>query len=84
MKKMIILIVLATLCFAACKSKEEKQAEEKEKKEKKVSKRDYSINVNNSFNDIFFDSSLLETFVSENKIEEELARRMKSFYNTRN
>lgn len=84
MKNKFIILAIVTLLIAGCKSAEEKQAEEKAKKEKKVSKRDYSINVNNSFNDIFLDSSRLENFISGKKVDDETARRMRSFYNTRN
>jgi len=52
--------------------------------EKKISKRDYSINRSNSYSDLFFDSSALESFIVSNKVNDTISRRMRSFYNTRN
>ena len=49
-----------------------------------MSKRDLSINAENAYNDIFFDSMLLVKFIAENKLDDTLARRITSFYNTRN
>lgn len=54
------------------------------KEEKKISKRDYSINASNAYNTIFFDSMLLVKFLADNNVDEELTRRMTSFYNVRN
>jgi murein L,D-transpeptidase YcbB/YkuD len=52
--------------------------------EKKVSRRDYSISKQNSFNDLFLDSLEVEGFLSKNNIADSLAQRIRSFYNTRN
>ncbi|MDB5250519.1 MAG: L,D-transpeptidase family protein [Segetibacter sp.] len=52
--------------------------------EKKVSKRDYSISRANSYSDLFFDSSALESFIVANNVNDTISRRMRSFYNTRN
>ncbi len=54
------------------------------KTEKKISKRDFGITPANSYSDLFFDSSQMESFISQNKIPDSVARRMRSFYNTRN
>ena len=56
----------------------------KSEKEKKISKRDFSINVSNGYNNIFFDSLALVKFIETNQIPDTLSRRMISFYNTRN
>ena len=53
-------------------------------KEKKISKRDRSITKENSYNDIFLDSSNLENFIIANKVPDSLSRRLRSFYNARN
>ena len=54
------------------------------KKEKNLSGRDYSISKENAYNDLFLDSSKLETFIVKNNIPDSLAGLMRSFYNTRN
>jgi murein L,D-transpeptidase YcbB/YkuD len=52
--------------------------------QKKISKRDNSINRSNSYSTLFLDSSTMEKFIADKKISDSVARRMRSFYNTRN
>jgi len=79
MKKSIIFVSLVFSLFSCT------NAEQQEKKEeKKVSKRVYSITKENSYSDLFLDSMAMEKFFMDNKIHDTLARRMRSFYNTRN
>src|SRR5258705_286001 len=54
------------------------------KNEKKISSRDGSISTSNSYSDLFFDSTALENFIKQKKIDDSIARRMRSFYNGRN
>lgn len=54
------------------------------KKEKNISTRDRSINPSNSYSNLFLDSTTIEKFISEKKINDTLASRMRSFYNARN
>lgn len=71
----------------SCKSKKnqsESSDQDDPKKEKKISKRDYSINTSNAYNDLFFDSMQLVNFISQPGIEPKIARRMIGFYNVRN
>src|SRR5664279_3004507 len=51
------------------------------KKQKNFSSRDYSITKENAYNDLFLDSSKLETFIVKNNISDSLAGFMRSFYN---
>src|SRR5258705_10381577 len=53
-------------------------------KEKNISKRDYSITKKNGYNDLFIDSAEVENFMRKNNIADSVARRIRSFYNTRN
>jgi murein L,D-transpeptidase YcbB/YkuD len=55
-----------------------------EKAEKKISTRDLSINRSNSFSDLFLDSNTVITFIKDQHIPDSTARRIVSFYNTRN
>ena len=55
-----------------------------EEKDKKISKRDFSINASNAYNDLFIDSLEVEKFIAEKKIADSLSRRIRSFYNARN
>jgi L,D-transpeptidase YcbB len=86
MKNIFLYTILISSLIAACQnggshnSTDDNTAESK----KKVSKRDYSINKSNSYSDLFLDSMAMEKFIVSKKIADSLARRMRSFYNTRN
>lgn len=56
----------------------------KSQSEKKISKRDVSITRANSYSDLFIDSLAVENLIKEKKINDTIARRIRSFYNTRN
>lgn len=82
MKNFFLYTVLISSLFAACQNNGNSQNESDEKKN--ISKRDYSINKSNSYSDLFLDSSAVEKFITSKKIPDSLARRIRSFYNTRN
>ena len=89
MKKIIFtlsVIILIAACNNNKKNKTNRDSgdETKSVSEKKITKRDFSITPENAYNNLFFDSLVLVNFISENKIDESLARRMRSFYNARN
>ena len=88
MKNFLGICVVMCIFFVACNNQNSKsqttETSSSAKTEKKVSKRDYSITPGNSYSDLFFDSMKMENFISQNNIPDSLARRMRSFYNTRN
>jgi murein L,D-transpeptidase YcbB/YkuD len=49
-----------------------------------ITKRDYSINSANAYNDLFLDSIRVEQFIKAEKLPDTLANRIRSFYNARN
>ncbi len=49
-----------------------------------MTKRDRSISAANAYNNLFFDSSVLVKYLADNKVDEDIERRMTSFYNARN
>lgn len=84
-----ILLYTALLCsfFTSCQNANRNKAtddEKNQKGQKKISKRDYSINRSNSYSTLFLDSAAMEKFFTDKKISDSVARRMRSFYNTRN
>jgi murein L,D-transpeptidase YcbB/YkuD len=79
MNKIFLLIIGLITFFVACTQKKKI-----EKKEKKISSRDYSITKENSYNDLFLDSTAVVNYISKNAIPDSIARRIISFYNTRN
>lgn len=79
--------------FTACKNnKNDKETTngnntgntENTENSKKITKRDYSINGSNSYSDLFLDSNTVENFIAEKKLNDTIARRLRSFYNARN
>ncbi|HET7896756.1 MAG TPA: hypothetical protein VFL47_03785, partial [Flavisolibacter sp.] len=87
-----ILIYLALICnlIAACQNANTKNSsgsssdDPEQEAKKKVSKRDLSINKANAYSDLFFDSTAMEKFITSSQLPDSIARRMRSFYNTRN
>jgi L,D-transpeptidase YcbB len=84
MKKLLLYTALCCSLFAACQGKKDSDGGDGSGDKRNISKRDYSITKANSYSDLFFDSTVMESYISQNKIPDTLARRMRSFYNTRN
>ena len=82
MKNLFFCFSLICTVFASCQNAGETDSNKTEA-EKKVSKRDYSITTANSYSDLFLDSTSMEKFISEKKLADSVARRMRSIYNTR-
>ena len=79
MKKFIPLLLFAVLCCASCNNAKDKTAEsrepemedvdapeEKTPKGKKITDRDYSINKENAYNNMFLDSMAMEKYIATN------------------
>ncbi|MEP6712519.1 MAG: L,D-transpeptidase family protein [Ferruginibacter sp.] len=87
MKKILFTLSVITLIGACNNNKSENGTETNESRktaEKKITKRDFSITSANAYNNLFFDSMALVSFIDENKIDASTARLMRSFYNARN
>ena len=79
MKKISLASFILLFVLISCN-----QNNSSDKKDKKLSKRDYSITKANAFNDIFLDSNVVENYITKNNVADSVARRIRSFYNTRN
>ena len=79
MIKNIIVFIAISVLMAACT-----QNKSSKKESKKMSSRDRSITKANAYNDLFIDSLDVEKYISSNAIPDSIARRIISFYNTRN
>jgi murein L,D-transpeptidase YcbB/YkuD len=66
-----------SLCIAACACKTKKQLPE-------IAVRDTTITVENSFTELFIDTTEFGRFISRNPMEDSLSNKMQSFYNHRN
>nr|MBP8243896.1 hypothetical protein [Chitinophagaceae bacterium] len=86
------------LIIFSCNSKKDKEEqteqpeienvdapEEKTGKAKKVTDRDYSIDENTAYNNVFLDSMAMERYIETRQLsDKKIARRIRSFYNARN
>ena len=87
MKKIFTSAALICSFFIACNNNGQSinsSENSNSETEKKTTKRDLSVTAQNSYNDIFLDSSAVEKFLSEKKIPDSLTWRIRSFYNARN
>src|SRR5215831_256851 len=87
MKRLSFYVTLLCTLFASCQTnanKEDDNGNATSEGKRNVSKRDYSINRSNSYSTLFLDSTAMEKFITDKKISDSVARRMRSFYNTRN
>ena len=95
--KKILLPVSILLLLISCKNgdKKERKTDEieienvdepiKKGKQKKITDRDYSINHQNAYNDVFLDSLAMEKYISDHSLsDKKVALRIRSFYNARN
>lgn len=86
MKKLLLYTALCCGLFAACQTNQGADGVGGTESEGKrnVTKRDYSITKANSYSDLFFDSTQMEAYITQQKLPDTLARRIRSFYNSRN
>lgn len=76
------LLTLTTLCLLA--SCHNNGKEEKQTPTVSITSRDNSINKDNAYNDLFLDSTAMEKFIVQEKLNDTIANHMRSFYNARN
>ncbi|MGZ5133587.1 MAG: L,D-transpeptidase family protein [Flavitalea sp.] len=88
MKRLLLFLSFACLFIAACTGTQDQNGENEqeieEKEKKNISTRDYSITKAASYSDLFIDSNTVENYMTENEVSDTIARRVRSFYNTRN
>ncbi|MBO9617627.1 MAG: L,D-transpeptidase family protein [Niabella sp.] len=78
------IFVLSLFAVVSCKHEEKKVKEKVIRIEKPVTKVDVTIDTANAFNQLFIDSSLVNSYLSGAKLSDTLVNRIKSFYNSRN
>jgi L,D-transpeptidase YcbB len=86
MKTFFFYLTAFCTILTSCQNSNSTSAEEEEKEggKKNISKRDYSITKANSYSDLFLDSTAMEKHIAEKQLSDSIARRLRSFYNTRN
>ncbi len=75
MKVFCLFLIVVAFLFPTCKS---------QPLNNKQGFRDTSITASNSFSELFIDSPKLETFISSAHLTDSAAKRLRSFYNSRN
>lgn len=76
MKKSLLLLTCCLLALSSCFKNKKKLPE--------VVQRDTTITVENSFSELFLDSTRLSQFMSKNPLTDSVTNQMQSFYNGRN
>ena len=86
MKNLLFHLTLCGSLLAACQNNSTtgKADDDKDDNDNNISKRDYSITRANAYSTLFLDSTAVEKFLSDKKVTPRIARRIRSFYNTRN
>ena len=89
MKLIFLCSVLFSLAITSCNTNSKGQGPLSEKdsieaSKKNVSKRDVSITASNSYSNLFMDSTAMESYIADKKVPDSIAKRLRSFYNTRN
>ena len=87
MKRLLIYSVLISTLFAACQnasSSDDNTTEDGKEEKRKITKREYGITKENSYSDLFVDSTVVEKYIADSQLPDSIARRMRSFYNARN
>jgi len=75
MKKIFLPLFSALIFFAACKNKKSKVV---------ISNIDKSITAANAYNSFFLDSTKLESFITAENLQPDIADKVRSFYYSRN
>jgi L,D-transpeptidase YcbB len=88
MKLFLFSTLIFSLVLAGCNTNSKGQGPNGENVDsatgKNISKRDISITRTNSYSTLFLDSAAMEKYIVEKKVADSIARRLRSFYNTRN
>ena len=85
MKNLLFHLTLCGSLLAACQNNSTTgKADDDKDDNDNISKRDYSITRANAYSTLFLDSTAVEKFLSDKKVTPRIARRIRSFYNTRN
>jgi murein L,D-transpeptidase YcbB/YkuD len=82
---LILLSSVIPLFFASCKTKHTKEVpEEVHKEELVVTPRNTAITPANAYNDLFLDSSDVNKFIGDQKMDDKFANYLRNFYLARN
>lgn len=83
MHRTLVLIAVTAFLVTACKD-ESRQEEDTPKANSDLIPRNATITKANSYSDVFLDSVAMETFITEQKLNDTVSTGMRNFYNARN
>lgn len=78
-----ILFFITLIIFVACND-QPRQPEDVTRKDKNLTPRNQSITPANAYSDLFLDSTAMETFIKEQKLNDTITTGLRNFYNARN
>ena len=91
MKKLLTLFIGSSLLFTSCdylqgyiKGASANVEDSLAAKDFYMAARDMSITAENAYSDVFLDSAAIENYIQTNSLPDTTARKMRSFYNSRN
>jgi murein L,D-transpeptidase YcbB/YkuD len=83
MKQLTILLLAVIIVAIGCKSRPGATSNS-EKEVVAVTPRNTEITTGNAYNNLFLDTSVVEKFITQQKLNDTIANRLRSFYNARN
>lgn len=87
MKHLMILLFAVVIVTMGCKQHKKgtgNTESEESTEEVTVTPRNTSITTGNAYNDLFLDTAAVEKFITQQKLNDTIANRLRSFYNARN
>src|SRR5689334_17617522 len=78
-----ILFFIPLIIFVACND-QPRQPEDVTRKDKNLTPRNQSITPANAYSDLFLDSTAMEAFIKEQKLNDTITTGLRNFYNARN
>lgn len=91
MKKLLTVLIGSSLLFTSCdylqgyiKGASANAEDSLAARDFYMASRDMSITAENAYSDIFLDSAAIENYIQKNSLPDSTARKMRSFYNSRN
>lgn len=87
MKQLMILLFAVVTVAIGCKQHKKEagnNTENEQSAEVAVTPRNTSVTTGNAYNDLFLDTAAVEKFITQQKLNDTIANRLRSFYNARN
>lgn len=84
MKKMYLILIATSVAFSSCDNFDSTNQTGDNSMSANIIVRDYSITAENSYSDLFLDSTAVENYIGTKNINDTAARKIRNFYAVRN